>query len=183
MKPMRAFSAHEEGEYSGAIYYAHHDITARKACAEEYADGDLSYVVCYRAPWADEYAATGRPIPARLMIAHGWHFECYGCGQHLDEDTLRDRRLPVDGVIGTQHSAVYCCARCRRKHLSRERRREAEKQRAIEAYKALVRRRFPDAIFIRDPQWLPHARVTFRHGEKGWLWEQVCVAFSCLSGG
>lgn len=179
MKPMRAFAVTEESENSGAIYYARHDITARKAGADEFADGELSYVTCHRAPWADAYAASGRPIPARLMIAHGWHFECYGCGRHLDEDTLRDRRLPVDGVIGTQHGAVYCCARCRRKHLSRERRREAEKQRAIEAYKTLVRRRFHDVVFTDDPaRGRPHVWVTFHHGQKGWLWEQVCVAFT-----
>lgn len=178
MSALRAYAVTEESENTGAIIFAKHHIVAKRQGADEYADGDITYVSCRRAPWADGYAE--KPLPAWVMIAHGWHFECHGCGMRLDEDGLSERRLAVEGVIGTQHGGVFCCARCRRKHLSRVRRRKAEAQRAIDVFKAIVRRRFPEAQFVDEhdnPNWRHHAWVTYRHGEKGWLWEQVVVAF------
>lgn len=179
MSALRAFSVTQNDEGTGAIYFAEHDIVAKRWGANEYGDGELSYVSCRRAPWADEYA--GKPLPVWVMIENGWHFECHGCGMRIDEDELRERRLPVEGVLGTQRSKVFCCARCRRKDFSRERRRKAEEQRAIDAYKAIVRKRFPEVEFCDNPQidhWRHHARVDYCHGEKGWLWVSVTVAFT-----
>ncbi|MGB3833710.1 MAG: hypothetical protein WA975_17815 [Mesorhizobium sp.] len=176
MTALRAFAVTENEENTGAIYFAKHDIVAKKWGANEYADGDITYVSCRRAPWADAYV--GQPIPAKVMIANGWHFECSGCGQRIDEDFFYDNRLPLEGVIGTQHSAVYCCSRCARKDLSLKRRRKAEEQRAIEAFKAIVRKRFPDADFCDDEQSSfkgHHAYVTAGRG--GWHWKQVIVSF------
>mgnify|MGYP003558117020 FL=1 len=173
---LRAFSVTEEDENTGAIIFARHAITAAKAGADEYAGGDLGAVSCRRAPWADEYA--GKPLPARAMIAHGWHFECSGCGKRIDEDFFYDNRLPLEGVIGTQHSRIYCGSRCARKEMSRERRRKAEQHRAIEAFKAIVLQRFPDADFCDAEQSHfrgHHAYVT--EGRGGWHWRQVIVSF------
>lgn len=179
MTALRAYAVTENDENNGAIYFAKHDIVAKKWGANEFANGEISYVSCRRAPWADAFV--GRPLPAKVMVAHGWHFECAGCGMTIDEDALLDRRLPVDGVIGSQHSAVYCCARCCRKHLSRERRRKAAEQHAINAFKAVVRKRFPDAVFVdqhENPNWRHHAFATYQHGEKGWMWKSVAVSFA-----
>lgn len=179
MGSLRAFAVTEDDENTGAIYFAKHDIVAKKWGANEFADGDIGQVSCRRTPWADAYI--GKSLPVRVMIAHGWHFECHGCGMRMDEDELRDRRLPVDGVIGTQNSSVYCCFRCRRKHLSLQRRKEAEQQRAIDTFKAIVRRRFPDAQFVDqhdNPNWRHRAWADHQHGEKGWLWREVVVAFT-----
>lgn len=176
---LRAFSVTEEDENSGAIIFARHAIVAAKAGANEYADGDLGSVSCRRAPWADEYA--GKPLPARVMIGHGWHFECSGCGARIDEDYLGEKKLPLEGVIGTQYSAVYCGKRCCRRDLSLTRRRKAEEQRAIDAFKAIVRKRFPDADFCDDPPYSDRYRE--RHhayvvpGRAGWQWQQVVVSF------
>lgn len=125
---IKAFAVTEHDENTGAIIFAKHAIVARRLGANEYAGGELSYVSCRRAPWADAYA--GRPIPARVMIANGWHFECSECDQRIDEDYLYDNRLPLDGVIGTQHSHVFCSKRCARRWYSMERRRKAEAQEA-----------------------------------------------------
>lgn len=179
MSALRAFAVTENDENTGAIYFAKHDIVAKRWGANEYGDGELSYVSCRRAPWADEYAS--KPLPAWLMIANGWHFECHGCGMRLDEDELRERHLPVEGVLGSQHSLVFCSARCRRKDFSRERRRKAEAQRAIEALKAIVRNRFPQVSFTDEhdnPNWQHHAYVTYHHRQRGWFWEQVSVSFT-----
>lgn len=176
---MRAFAVQEKDERTGGIFFAEHDIVAKKRGANQFADGDISGVTCERVPWADDYA--GRPVPAKLMIAHGWHFECSGCGVRIDEDELLDRRMSVDGVIGTQWSIVYCGARCCRRDLSIKRRLEAEQLRAIDAFKAIVRKRFPDIEFVdqhENPNWQHHAYVTYRHGAKGWHWQQVAVSFT-----
>ena len=178
MSALRAFAVQEKDERTGGIFFAEHDIVAKKRGANEFADGDISGVTCERVPWADDYA--GRPVPAKLMIAHGWHFECSGCGMRIDEDELLDRRMSIDGVIGTQWSVVYCSAKCCRRDLSIKRRRGAEQLRAIDAFKAIVRMRFPDVEFTDEHEnsyWRHHAYVTYRHGEKGWLWEQVAVSF------
>ncbi|RWB67608.1 hypothetical protein [Mesorhizobium sp.] len=179
MTEMRAFAVTERDEGAGAIYFAKHAIVAKRWGADEFGYGELNYVSCRRVPWADAYA--GKPIPASVMIDAGWHFECHGCGMRLDEDELRDHHLPVEGVIGSQHSAVYCSARCRRKHLSRERRGMLEEQRAIETLKAVVRKRFPEVDFTdehENPNWRHHARAEYVPGQKGWTWRRVTVAFT-----
>lgn len=173
---VRAFAVTEEDENTGAVIFAKHAIVARRAGANEFAAGELAYVSCRRAPWADEYA--GRKLPAHVMIAHGWHFECSGCGARIDTDWLEDEGLPLAGVIGSQHSEVFCCSRCCRKALSLRRRRKAEEQRAIDAFKTIVLRRFPDAILCdAEPNWRHHAYVSSHHGGPGWHWQQVIVQF------
>jgi len=176
---LRAFAVQEKDEYTGGVFFAAHDIVAKKEGANEFAGGDISGVECRRVPWADEFV--GRSLPARVMIAHGWWFECSGCDMRINEDALLERGLSVDGVLGTQWGRVYCSARCCRRDLSIKRRAEAEKVRAIEALKAIVRCRFPGVSFTdehENPSWRHHAYVTFRHGQKGWLWEQVAVSFT-----
>lgn len=175
-RALKAFAVTEDYENTGGVFFARHAIAARRHGADQFADGDISSVTCRRAPWADEFA--GRAVPAKVMIANGWHFECHGCGQHIDVDWLYDNRLPIDGVIGKQHGPVYCCSRCARKHISLQRRRKNEEQRAIAAYKAIVRRRFPDADFCDDEQSTfrgHHANVV--PGRGGWHWNQVIVSF------
>lgn len=178
MSALKAFAVTEQDENTGAIYFAKHDIVAKRLGAAEFADGDMSYVDCRRAPWADAYA--GRAVPARVMIANGWHFECCGCGARIDEDFLDEHGLPIDGVLGTQNGLVFCCSRCARQHLSLNRRRKAEEERAIEAFKAIVRQRFPDADFCDEADGdrfreRHHAYVVPTPG--GWHWQQVIVAF------
>jgi len=172
---LKAYAVLEKDECTGGIYFAHHSIVAAKAGANEYGDGELSYVTCRRAPWADEYA--GRSIPAKVAIDHGWNFECHGCGLTIDADLEGEHRLPVHGVIGTMQGNVYCCARCKWKYLKREARRKLEAAAAIEDFKAIVRTRFPDADFADDetPHMSHHAYVT--QGRGGWHRSQVIVAF------
>lgn len=172
---LKAFAVTEHDENTGAVIFAQHDIVARRIGADEYADGDLGGVSCRRAPWADAFAH--KSLPASVMIAHGWHFECSECGSRIDEDYLSDNRMAVDGVIGTQHSQVFCSSKCARRWYSMKRRRKAEESRAIEAFKEIVRKRFPDVDFCDEehPFRGHHAYVTPESG--GWNWQQVVVAF------
>lgn len=175
----KAYAVTEECENTGGVIFAACPIVARRIGADEYNSGELAGLHVARAPWADVFAETGR-VPASVMIDQGWHFECHGCDMRIDADSLYDHRLPIDGVIGTQGSFVYCCARCRRKRLSLERRRKAEELRAIDVIKAMVLRRFPDATLCdAGGRWSPHAYVTRDWSAGGgWHWAQIVVSFT-----
>lgn len=177
MSQMRAFSVTELNENTGGIVFAKHAVTARREGANEYADGDFGYVSCHRAPWADKFVDI-RDVPVSVMIDHGWHFECHGCGARIDEDWLNEEGLPVEGVIGTQSTSVYCCARCKWRTMKENAKRAEQQRIAIDAYKAEVLKRFPDAeICEAEPGHLPphHAYVTRDKG--AWHWGQVAISF------
>lgn len=180
MKPLRAFAVTEPDENIGGIIFARHAITAAKIGAEEYGCGEIQGMSCRRAAWADQYCDTGR-VPASQMIARGWHFECHGCGARIDEDWLIENNLTVDGVCGSQNTWVFCCARCKWRHKRYLAREASAKADAIEAFKAVVRKRFGDVEFIdTDPTGnmrQHHAYVV--EGERGgWHWRQVHIAFN-----
>ncbi|WQO67317.1 hypothetical protein U8C40_09495 [Sinorhizobium medicae] len=163
MMALKAYAVLEKDEYTGDIYFAPRAIVAAKAGANEYGDGELSYIQCRRAPWADAFA--GKGVPAKVAVDHGWHFECHGCGIQIDSDLEEEHRLPVDGIVGTMHGAVYCCARCKWKHMKREARRKQEEAAAIEDFKAIVRARFPDADFADDEIRVPRS-PRIRHASR-----------------
>lgn len=172
---MKAFSVQETDECTGAIVFANSNIEARKWGAHEYNDGELGGLSCRRVPWADRYQDKG--IPAREMIAHGWWFECGQCGHTINEDWLCDNHLPIDGVIGTQHSNVFCGKRCAKRFYSLERRRKAQERIAIDELKTVVRKRFGDVEFDDTPARFHghHARVV--SSEHGWIRSYVFVDF------
>lgn len=181
---MKAFAVLENDEHTGAIFFADHAVIARRLGANEYGDGEFCNVSCRRAPWADGCAETGL-VPAALMVANGWHFECTGCGvridedlPHLDEDDGRYTDWSTRDIIGTQHSVVYCDQRCKDAHgayLAEQRRRQ---ERQVERFKKLVVRRFPEARLVNDPERRLgyHHAYCFRRGER-WVVDQVFVAF------
>lgn len=176
MTGLKAFAVLENDENTGAIYFAKRDIEARKAGANEFGDGDISNVSCRRAPWADEYAEAG-VVPAKACIAHGWHFECCGCGSTIDEDYLDEEDLLLDGVIGQQHGRVFCSEICEcRFNLDKAISRDKER-RMIDILKDVVRKRFPGVEFADGKDnWKPHAYATSRGGV--WQVEQAVVSFN-----
>ncbi len=122
-RPLRAYAVLETCENTGGIVFAQHAIVARRWGSCEYADGDITSVTCRRAPWADRFASLGA-VEARAAVAHGWRFECHGCGMNTDEYGLADDEKDVDGVIGTMDSLVFCCSACRVGHVAQENRKE-----------------------------------------------------------
>lgn len=196
MTDLKAFTVNEPMEYTGGIVFAKSNIVARRLGANEYNDGELGGMTVKRAPWADSFV--GKLVPASIMIAHGWHFECSGCGRRIDsdladlwenevqpEDSGRDmvkarRRYcnwhPAD-VIGTQSSAVFCDQQCKDAHDAYRAECKAKETWAIEAFKAKILRRFPDAELINDPDRLrPHAYATTHAGRI--VVRQVVVEFA-----
>ncbi|VIO73840.1 hypothetical protein [Bradyrhizobium ivorense] len=170
---MKAFAVLEDQENTGAIIFADHAIVARRRGADEYNGGELRGISCRRAPWADRFA--GEPVPASVMIGNGWHFECGHCGARIDTDYLDEEDLPLDGVIGTQHSIVYCSAICEAEDNLERAIRADHQRRAIEALSKFVRRRFPGVTVRTDDNNQPHAYAAQLKGV--WQIEQVVVSF------
>lgn len=157
-RPLLAYAVTEDYENTGAILFARSDIEARKHGANEFNDGEIGGICCRRAPWADAYAGT--PMPAWVMIAHGWHFECSGCGERIDSDWLDDQGFDVHGVIGQQYGRVYCCDSCRSWDEAREAVRKAVGAEMIARLSAMLLQRLPGVTIIRT-----HANA--RRGESG----------------
>lgn len=175
-KPMRAFAVTENEESTGGIVFAHHAIVARREGAAAYGDGEFDYVSCRRAPWADHCAVDGI-VPASLMVEHGWHFECGGCGKRIDLDMLCERDLEPEDVQGTQHSTVYCTPLCEAKdNLERAEAKHVE-TRWIRRFKKIIKRRFPDAEILDSGERYarPHAYAPHRKDRR--RVEQVIVSF------
>src|SRR5690606_22246621 len=108
----------------------------------------------------------------------GWHFECHSCGARIDEDWLHEEGLSVDGVCGSQNGWVFCCPRCKWRHMKYEARRRATERDAIEAYKSMVRSRFGDVEFVdKDEHRNGHHAYVIEGDRGGWHWNQVHVAF------
>lgn len=194
MSERKAYAVNETYEETGGIVFAKHAIVARRIGAGQYADGEFSGVRCRRAPWADHCAETGI-VPVSLMVDHGWHFECTGCGRRIDTDMAwiyedggedpettdeasRYKGWTPDAIIGTQDSMVFCDQRCHDEHQAYEAERTRVQNRWIERFKKIVLRRFPDAQLVNDPEryrGYHHAFACKRNGR--WHIDQVIVAF------
>lgn len=193
-KPLRAYAVCEHDERTGAIYFARHAIVARRIGANEHGDGELSYVTCTRAPWADRYAAEG-DVPASVMVMNGWHFECTGCGRRIDEGmpylwenevmageplngaNLRYAKWKPSHVIGTQHGLVFCRASCEADFNREQAAKKHVGDRAIARFERVITRRFPDAVIERKDYLRPHVYV-MRDQQDRLIVEQVAVSFS-----
>jgi len=169
----KAYAVLEDGENTGGIVWAEHAVVARREGASIFGGGEFGGMSCKRAPWADGYS--DKPLPISLMIENGWRFECGGCGETISEDWLYDEDLPLEGVIGFQHSMVYCSEICEcRDKLERAIKRDHER-RAIEALRAYVLKRFPGVTIGTKDNWAPHAYASDHGG--AWQVRQVVISF------
>ncbi|PPQ35404.1 hypothetical protein SAMN06265338_1247 [Rhodoblastus acidophilus] len=176
-KRMKAYAVQEDCEGTGGIVFAKHAIVARREGANEYNGGEFHGVTCRRAKWADEFAETGI-VPASVMIANGWWFECSYCGQKIDEDSLYDRRLPISGVVGSQHSLIFCCKSHALKHRLEDAQRKRAEAEGIKLFSEMVLKRLPDAKLLVEPQNLrPHAYVRGHLGGP-WVYSQIIISFT-----
>lgn len=141
---IRAYAVTEEDENTGGIVFARHAIVALKQGASEHCNTDWEFCRAVRAPWADEYATTNA-IPQSAAIAHGWNFECSGCGARVDEDWLADNDLRCEDVQGKMSGPAYCCRACQLDHDERKARAKAAERRGLDALRDHLKRRFPAA--------------------------------------
>lgn len=80
--PLKAYKVLECDEYTGGIVFAAHHAVARRAGANEWADGEWDYVECSRAPQFDQYGPEG--LNDLILWRDGWWFECQ-CGARIDD--------------------------------------------------------------------------------------------------
>lgn len=141
---MRAFAVTEEYENIGCVIFARHAITALKMGASEIAHGDWRACRAVRAAWADEFCETGI-VPQSVAVAHGWNFECAGCGARIDEGWLYHNELKCEDVQGSMRSKAYCCRVCQLDDIERSARIEAAKQRGLTVLRDYLKQRLPFA--------------------------------------
>jgi hypothetical protein len=101
MARLKAYQV-SDGNDGCCIYFAANSATARREGAGEIGCEweDIDY--CNRRPEFDQFAPG--PVPAQVLIEHGWWFECGNCYAHVTEDTPDPQ---IDGYY------VYCCQSCK----------------------------------------------------------------------
>lgn len=171
---MPAYSVLEDNENTGGIIFAKDKRTARKWGANEYADGDEGYVTVTRRRDLDQYE--GKGVPAWLLVAQGWHFECHGCGMQIAEYTLEDEGMNAAHVVGKEKGSVYCCHACRMKHLAREAAIKAFGEAFQDMMRDMVVARFGEVEFLTDDLWRNGAYIQ-RHADP-LVVQQARIAFA-----
>ena len=193
-KPPLAFAVTEIDDHTGGIVWARTKKAARIKGAARWGHDDPAYVTCRREPWADRFH--GKPLPAWVMAAQGWNFECVGCGHRIDDDLpnwqdrcgaddtfadmLREARryrgwTPAD-VVGHQHSAIFCNQQCKDADDAYRAACKRKEAHAIRVFQAMVLKRFPGVTLVTDRDRLrPHAYATSR--KRGIVVQQVSVEF------
>ena len=198
---LKAFAVLEKEENTGGIIFATRDITARKAGANEYADGDIRQVTCRRAPWADQYA--GGKVPVRVQVENGWHYECSGCDIRIDEDLhyryedeLPAADDPTDkggddlplyhryndwtpARIVEDGSLVFCTSECQESFRKERAAIKAEEQRHVDRLKRFLARRFPNVEFLDQDGFRTRQHVYCRRDRDGKIRvDQVHIPFA-----
>lgn len=144
----------------GAILFAANEAAARKRANRDMVLDvlDADDIKVSRAPYADAYANSG-VVPASVMIEHGWRLECAACGKTFDSDRLHELGLPISGVEGQQHGAVYCSAAAKGRHLVQTARIARERHRFVAGLTEALLRTHPAARVLDGPG-TSHAYVT-----------------------
>lgn len=172
---LKAYVVLETCENTGGIVFAKHHIVARREGAAQFGDGDFHGVTCRREPGLDRYAES-RVVPAADLIEMGWHFECW-CGARCDLDSLDERGLPVDGVIGSDRGIVYCSVDCEQRHATERTQRPIFEAEIMERLQAWVLRKLPDAEFDDREMWSGRIHARCIDGVWMWDWALISVVF------
>src|SRR5215217_3472 len=162
MTELKAYACMETYEYTGAILFAKTNLEARKWAANEYNDGELGGMSVHRAPWADQYASTGK-IPVEQMIWHGWHFECFWSGVRMDEGLYNgenDKYNEKTGEwetedffldkkpIGFQYGPVFACQQYADEYAESKRIEKEFHEEQLKYFRAMILARLPDAVLV-----------------------------------
>lgn len=145
---LKAFSVLETDEHTGGIVFAKSNIEARRVGAARYGGGEISGWRVERMKGLDKFAETG--VPASLLVWDGWHFECWGCGMRICDDTLTDSGRSPDDVVGKESGRVFCCHACRIQSLAETAAREAFGAAFLDMMEDRISKRFPGADISFD---------------------------------
>lgn len=165
----KAFSVLETDENTGGIVFAKSAVEARRIGANLYNHDDFSGLSVHRVPRLDKFEQTG--VPAWLLVADGWRFECFGCGMSVNEDDLADLGMKVEDVVGRESGRIFCCHTCRRDSMARDAAIDGFGRAFLDMMQDIVRRRFPvDGISFGEhrhhvyvPKWYSPLVVVQAH--------------------
>lgn len=145
MKKLKAYMVREDYEGHAVIAFATNNATARREGGQELNLEFDEVESCRRAPEFDQYAPG--PVPALVMIEHGWWFECSHCGRKVSASDMYDE-IEDQGLDPSQFAprddgrhGVYCSATCEAQHWAEGRARAHAKADLLEIFAA----KFPDA--------------------------------------
>ncbi len=139
---MGAYSYLDTDEYTGGIVFARSNIEARKLGANLLDRDEIAGLEVRRRADLDKYEQTG--VPAWLLVAEGWRFECDGCGMQINDCSFEDEGLSVTGIVGIEGRAIYCGHACRMEARAERAARKAFGAAFVDMLQDLVRDRFPD---------------------------------------
>jgi hypothetical protein len=173
MDGTKAYACTEDCKGTGGIIFANSNIEARKSASSIWGDGELRGWRVHRQPGLDKFNKTG--VPAWLLVADGWRFECSGCGMTIEEERLEDEGLNVTHVVGKENGRVFCCHSCRIDFMSLNAAAEAHGEAFLEMMRDLLRNRFSgeDLFFGEHRQ-----HVYVRRYNSPLVVEQAWVSFS-----
>jgi hypothetical protein len=151
-------------------------VSARRHGANELDIEFYAVESCRRAPEFDEYAGQGF-VPARVLIEHGWRFECNGCCTWVDSDLEGydedDEPIRLHPVY--ENHGVWCSPECKAAYEEDRRVRKELQAAAIADFKRRVLKRFPGVTF-EDGSFKEHAYA--QHNSAGiYGMEQIVVNF------
>lgn len=142
---MKAYIVTEDYECRGGVVFANRAVEARRFGADEYNNGEFSGMSVKRAKGLDKYAKTG--VPAWLMIADGWSYECCGCGEPLGNDDIFDRGMSLTQVVGTDSGSVFCDWTCEAEYLAEYAATKAYGEAFLSLLRGMVKERFGPVKF------------------------------------
>lgn len=185
--PAYAINDYDAYEPSGVVLFAKSNIEARRRGAAKLNCDEIGGLSCVRAPWADEFEATGI-IPAAVMLANGWILSCGGCDQMIcggstvtrwvknDDGEEEEVEIDVDPV-GSQHSA-FCTPECRDRELWRRAWMRRGDRRCFEVFKRELLRKYPcvtiDPDKPEDQRWSGHHHRYFGVHSKSKRGRAIC---------
>jgi hypothetical protein len=100
------------GEGHACVQFAEHSVVARREGANEL-NTDFESVNCRRAPEFDTYAEAGK-VPDRVLVEHGWWFECMQCSKRICDEPYDDDGEPIElQPIYEERGWIFCSPKCR----------------------------------------------------------------------
>lgn len=165
---LKAYEVRDDGEGYCIITFATNSATARREGASELGTDWDGIESCTRKPEFDSYAPG--PVPAMVLIEHGWWFECQHCNQRVSSDMadeLEDDGLdPADFVPqpAGQHG-LFCSAACAAESMAEKLLIEAAGSNLIEVFEA----KFPTAEILESRAYGPRLETSDGRGRKNWV--------------
>jgi hypothetical protein len=170
---MKAYVVRETYNDGCCVRFAEQSVVARREGANEL-DTDFEAVECRRAPEFDEYAPG--PVPDRVLVEHGWWFECTQCSQRISNEPTDEDGEPIELSPIYEGDRIFCSLKCKE---ALEAERAADRARAEAATAAAVAK-WPGITIRYTNGYAEPATVSFAfpgsEGTATWLMDAPTVS-------